>query len=230
MTRHRQGQAISEIFAKRCPHCQGNGYIMEDIKFASATSEGEYRAKAAKIKLPMNDRKKFPNNKFNKNDKKQQNAINEGVNESGNGLLNQEQELLEHTENPSIAAQEINKDIIETEEKVTPTVVEIAEEKPAKKQKGRGRNTKKKIQESDVKTDAEIASTVIQDGAEIAPVIEKKSKKEDNKLEPAVVSSTEATPVVKEESSEEKVTKRSRRPNRNSQKRTKRNTKKNVEE
>ncbi len=49
MTRHRQGQAISEIFAKRCPHCQGNGYIMEDIKFASATSEGEYRAKAAKI-------------------------------------------------------------------------------------------------------------------------------------------------------------------------------------
>ena len=43
-------KALAEVFAKKCPHCQGNGYIMEDIKFASATSEGEYRAKAAKIK------------------------------------------------------------------------------------------------------------------------------------------------------------------------------------
>ena len=42
LTRHRQGQSLSEIFAKRCPHCQGNGYIMEELKFASATSEGEY--------------------------------------------------------------------------------------------------------------------------------------------------------------------------------------------
>ena len=74
MTRHRQGQAISEIFAKRCPHCQGNGYIMEDIKFASATSEGEYRAKAAKLKLPMSGKK---NNKFHGNDNKPKNEVKE---------------------------------------------------------------------------------------------------------------------------------------------------------
>src|SRR5574344_665941 len=39
LTRHRQGQSISEIFTKKCPHCQGNGYIMEDFKFATPTAE-----------------------------------------------------------------------------------------------------------------------------------------------------------------------------------------------
>lgn len=55
LTRHRQGQSISEIFTKKCPHCQGNGYILDEFKFASPTAEGEYRAKAAKIKLPLNN-------------------------------------------------------------------------------------------------------------------------------------------------------------------------------
>ena len=41
MTRHRQGQAISEVFAKKCPHCHGEGFIVEDFKFASPTAEGE---------------------------------------------------------------------------------------------------------------------------------------------------------------------------------------------
>lgn len=58
LTRHRQGQSLSELFTKKCPHCQGNGYVMEDFKFASATSEGEYRAKAAKLKLPVSGFKK----------------------------------------------------------------------------------------------------------------------------------------------------------------------------
>lgn len=58
LTRHRQGQSLAELFTKKCPHCQGNGYIMEDFKFASPTSEGEYRAKAAKLKLPVNNFKK----------------------------------------------------------------------------------------------------------------------------------------------------------------------------
>lgn len=61
LTRHRQGQSLSELFTKKCPHCQGTGYTMEDFKFASPTSEGEYRAKAAKIKLPVNNFKKNPN-------------------------------------------------------------------------------------------------------------------------------------------------------------------------
>ena len=54
LTRHRQGQSLSEIFTKKCPHCQGTGYFMNEFNFASPTAEGEYRAKAAKMKLPVN--------------------------------------------------------------------------------------------------------------------------------------------------------------------------------
>src|SRR5574344_1195688 len=53
LTRHRQGQSISELFSKKCPHCQGAGYVMEEFKFASPVAEGEQHAKAAKAKLPM---------------------------------------------------------------------------------------------------------------------------------------------------------------------------------
>ena len=76
---------------------------MEDMKFASATAEGEYRAKAAKIKLPMNDRKKFSSNKFNKNDKKQQEETKE--------QSQVQEEKLEQAENPSVTAQEVNKNV-----------------------------------------------------------------------------------------------------------------------
>ena len=53
LTRHRQGQSLSELFTKKCPHCQGTGYMMDEFKFASPTSEGEARVKAAKTKLPL---------------------------------------------------------------------------------------------------------------------------------------------------------------------------------
>lgn len=58
LTRHRQGQSLAELFTKKCPHCQGNGYIMEDFKFASPTAEGEYRVKSSKLKLPVSNFKK----------------------------------------------------------------------------------------------------------------------------------------------------------------------------
>jgi len=67
LTRHRQGQSLAELFTKKCPHCQGNGYMMDDFKFASPTADGEYRAKAAKLKLPVSNFKKpgFNNNQSN---------------------------------------------------------------------------------------------------------------------------------------------------------------------
>ena len=198
MTRHRQGQAISEIFAKRCPHCQGNGYIMEDLKFASSTAEGEYRAKAAKIKLPMNDRKKFSNNKFN------------NKNEGGNNNKPQEEAptviepQIEQVENPAVTAQ--------TE------IKEIKEEKQAKTTKGKGKG-KKKIQEAEVKTDDKIASTVLIQEAEIKPVVPKSAaKKGRKKTEEQTVEPTDKieAPTEKQEAKENKkpAPKRSRRPNR----------------
>lgn len=208
MTRHRQGQAISEIFAKRCPHCQGNGYIMEDIKFASATSEGEYRAKAAKLKLPMGGKKKFNNNnKFN--NKSQQEEIKETV-------VVQEEKLEPITENPSVEAQ------VE--------VQEIKQEKEVKKTRGRGR---RKVKETEVKAE-NIAQTVINENSEIAPVIAEDAavKVEEpitEEVKTPVVEENQVEEAKTEETAEEKP-KRTRRPNRNSQKRTKRTTKKNVEE
>lgn len=212
MTRHRQGQAISEIFAKRCPHCQGNGYIMEDIKFASATSEGEYRAKAAKLKLPMGGKKKFNNN--NKFNNKPQEEIKETV--------VQEEKLEPITENPSVEAQA--------------EVQEIKQEKEVKKSRGRGR---RKVKETEVKAE-NIAQTVINETSEIAPVIAEDAAKKTE--EPAVeektqvveekvaeVNAEKAEDAKTEETAEEKP-KRTRRPNRNSQKRTRKTTKKNVEE
>src|SRR5574344_75589 len=53
LTRHRQGQSLAEIFTKKCPHCQGSGYFLNEFNFATPTSEGEYRAKQAKIKMPV---------------------------------------------------------------------------------------------------------------------------------------------------------------------------------
>ena len=147
MTRHRQGQALSEIFAICCPHCQGNGYIMEDIKFASATSEGEYRAKAAKIKLPMGGKKKF-NNKFNNKPEREETKEQQPV--------VQEEALETVTENPSVTAQE--------------EVKEIQAEKETKKTKGRTRGRNKKVKEADV-TAENLAVTVMTEGAEIVPVI-----------------------------------------------------------
>jgi len=78
LTRHRQGQSLSELFTKKCPHCQGNGYVMEEFNFATSTTDGEYRAKAAKLKLPVGGFKKnTPNNNFKKPQNAQQNNQNQ---------------------------------------------------------------------------------------------------------------------------------------------------------
>jgi len=207
MTRHRQGQAISEIFAKRCPHCQGNGYIMEDIKFASSTSEGEYRAKAAKLKLPMSGKK---NNKFNKN-----NRNNEAQNNEVKELEVIQEEKLEIIENPSVVAQEEVKEVQAEKETKKKNAKKPRFDKGAKK--GVKKDVNKELAEEN------LAQTVLTEGAEIEPVIAEQPIK------------TEAPAVAEEKAeAEEKPKKRpsSKRPNRNTQKKprtTKKSTKKNEE-
>ena len=98
LTRHRQGQSLSEIFTKRCPHCQGSGYFMNEFNFATPTAEGEYRAKAAKLKLPVNSFKK--NNNKNGNNKTQQQTV--PVQED---VQNDMQPVEINVENPSVVAQ-----------------------------------------------------------------------------------------------------------------------------
>lgn len=68
LTRHRQGQSLSEIFTKKCPHCQGSGYFMNEFNFATPSAEAEMKAKVAKAKMPIATfNKKSNNNKNNNN-------------------------------------------------------------------------------------------------------------------------------------------------------------------
>ena len=205
MTRHRQGQAISEIFAKRCPHCQGNGYIMEDIKFASSTSEGEYRAKAAKLKLPINNNKK--NNKFNKN-----NRNNEAQNNEVKELEVIQEEKLEMTANPSVEAQVEVKEVQEEKE---------TKKKNAKKPRFNKRGAKKQVENE--LAEENLAQTVITEGAEIEPIIP---------LEAEIKLVEEKMEDLGEKEEKPKKATRSKRPNRNSQRKTrttKKSTKKDEE-
>lgn len=67
LTRHRMGQSLSEIFGKKCPHCQGTGAQIEEIVLSAPVVEGEIKAKAAKLKIPAQQIKnKMPNYKQNK--------------------------------------------------------------------------------------------------------------------------------------------------------------------
>lgn len=101
LTRHRQGQSLSEIFTKKCPHCQGSGYSMIDFNFATPTAEGEYRAKAAKLKLPTGNFKK--NNKFNNNKNNQPQA------QQAEQVQEQPQKIAIETEPSVVAAEELVK-------------------------------------------------------------------------------------------------------------------------
>ena len=150
LTRHRQGQSLVEIFAKKCPHCQGAGYIMEDFKFSSPTAEGEYRAKAAKMKLPVSNFKKNNNNNYknNQNDRPQREQ-------------KEQVEVLENNENPSVVAQE--------------ETTQIKKEK--KQQKNKKYNNKKQIKEFVENSPIETAEVIMAPNEEVSPVIEEPKQK-----------------------------------------------------
>ncbi len=157
LTRHRQGQSLAEVFAKKCPHCQGNGYIMEDIKFASPTAEGEYRAKSAKIKLPLSGFKKNNNQKQgNRNNRPQ----NEREVEENLELQPQEMEISVQVENPSMVV---------TEE------TEILENNKKSKGNKRGRFNKGKVKELIKKEEVlETSENILPQNAEIELTVEPK--------------------------------------------------------
>ena len=149
LTRHRQGQSLSEIFTKKCPHCQGTGYFLNEFNFATPTAEGEYRAKAAKMKLPVNNFKK-KNNNNKKNEQPQETQIIEEV---------AVQPIEVEVENPSTVA------------------VQETEKREAKKKRG-GRKSKfeKKAEQPQEEKQIETAQTVLKQNEEIKPVIEVQEK------------------------------------------------------
>lgn len=241
LTRHRQGQSLSEIFTKKCPHCQGTGYFMNEFNFATPTAEGEYRAKAAKLKLPVNNFKKNNKNNNKQNEKSQAEEV-----------------LTEQIPTP-VPTPEIQ---VENPSVVAEKEVEKIEKETTKKRRGRKTRFDKDKNAEKVETplvvteEVQTAGTVLKAGEEIKPEISEelieeklkqaepkeeakepveekpsktsKGKKEEVKTDeiPATEEKTEAEPPT-EEVAEEKP-KRTRRPNRGASKRTR--TRKTVKE
>lgn len=152
LTRHRQGQSLSELFTKKCPHCQGSGYSMEDFKFASPTAEGEYRAKASKLKMPVsNFKKNIPPSQQQKEE--QQEGFEENVNqpqENKNKYKNKRNKFnrnknREKFQQENKEQQEtINVENVVLEQPVIETPASTTEEKSANKLKRPRRNTSKR--------------------------------------------------------------------------------------
>ena len=228
LTRHRQGQSLSEIFTKKCPHCQGTGYFMNEFNFATPTAEGEYRAKAAKLKLPVGLVKKSNNNK--------------GV--QNNNKLQQEETVAEQNIQPQVEIEVENPSVVAVQE----------EEKRENKKRTRRSKFDKKQGAEQVETplvvteEVHTAETVLKPNEEIKPVIaeeliDAKAEQEAKAAEAAVSQEPEhvsekvraeepehsdaseavsaETPVVIESTEEkEEKPKRIRRPNRGTSKRT----------
>lgn len=226
LTRHRQGQALAEIFAKKCPHCQGNGFIMEDIKYASATADGEYRAKAAKMKLPLSGFKKTGNNnngnsRYNKNNKQDNKPKVEEV----EVIEETTTEMTVEVTNPSTTAQEDMKNAADSKKKT----------KGGRKTSKYAKNKIKEVVEKET-AEKELATEVVPQDAEISPVIEKDAdvtpKKEEPVVEEKTVEKTEEISDNVSEPSVEDAPKKGRRPNRGKgrAKKTTKTTKKKTED
>ena len=202
LTRHRQGQSLAEIFTKKCPHCQGSGNFIMEFNFATPVAEGEYRAKAAKIKLPTGAFKK--NNKHNKNNQQTQTAQ----------AVEQEQIL------PSKPAIETEPSVVASEE--------IVKKENNKKNKKIKFDKKSKVMNDIEETSIDSAQENTEQNISSSVIKPKTKTTRSRKTKKSAVSSVETGNDVKtdieEVASFEKnntEAKKTKRPNRGTSKRTK---------
>ena len=211
LTRHRQGQSLSEIFTKKCDKCNGQGFIIDDLKFATSTAVGENRAKLNKIKGPFgsnfNSSEQAPNqnnknHKFDKNNRRDKNKNRHQNKEYQNQEQNQEvileqiqpieQEVKEMT---STKVNELIDDLIK--DVVLDGAIEAVEERKEQEQK------------EEIKPQGEVKEEAVENKEEKpAKKLSRKAKKTKKKEE-----STDAADEIQQEEvvSEEKPKKRTRR-------------------
>ena len=200
LTRHRQGQSLAEIFTKKCPHCQGSGCSVIDFNFATPVAEGEYRAKAAKIKLPTGA---FKKNKFN--------------NKNNN---NQPQQNIDEQEQ-----QEIKPVTIETEPSAAATEETIKKENNKRNKRRFDKNKKRQEQVSAPEDTAKSEDVVPEVTEQPQEPTEKPAKRTRRTSKKAVKEEVAETAPVVEQPSEEPAPKRTKRPNRGASKRTRKTAK-----
>lgn len=172
LTRHRQGQSLAEIFTKKCDKCNGQGFVVEDLKFQTSNAQGENRAKMNKIKGPFSANfatEGKPNNangqnqqKFNKKDKR--NRFNKDFNkpqETEENIVSQEVEV-----QPQVVEEVVTPEVNVVEVPVEPNVEEAVvqeapqtEEKPKKVSRKTKKSQKKEAQKAAEEPQAQNEST-----------------------------------------------------------------------
>ena len=209
LTRHRQGQSLYELFTKHCPHCQGNGYIITDLSFASSPQETEQNIKSTKNKIMQN--------------KKHQNKKSISTNPSRTA-----QNLINRPEQEEVKIEQ--KDIEEFFDDKTPKVVQATEIKI--------NETTPQILEEIMPKEVLISNVKIAEDANKTPTEDKNNTEEENtqeeKKQPPQQRSTQSRtrrttrnkptdspkeePIVPQEEKEESPKRQTRRPGRNSEK------------
>ncbi len=198
LTRHRQGQSLCEIFTKKCEHCHGQGFIIDELKFSTPTSVGENRAKMNKIKGPFgsnfsNNSENAPQNNYknNKFDKRNKNKNWQNNNQNQNQQQNNNQPQQNQQQAEPLTKQKVNeliddliKDVIAEAPSNNEVKADIKEEKP-KKTRGRKPKAKEAVQteQKEIKTQTETVSEEPKKLSRKAKKTKKKEESQDNKEE-----------------------------------------------
>lgn len=205
LTRHRQGQSLCEIFTHKCDKCNGQGFVIDDLKFQTSTAQGEQRAKINKIKGPFsqgftneakpnNNQNNQNNQKFNKKDRRdkfnknrkniEENQISPEIKElDKDALIEQIDEIIQTPE----AVVEVQKEEkievekqaenIEVSADVAPEaeVKEVAEEKP-KKVSRKAKKSQKKEALKETQNEAQAETAdTKEDKSDIEKLVEEQS-------------------------------------------------------
>ena len=211
LTRHRQGQSLCEIFAKKCEHCHGQGFVIDELKFSTPTAVGENRAKMNKIKGPFNSnfsnasesapQNNYKNNKFDKRNKnknwKNNNQEQQNNNQNQQNGQSQEQKPTQEPltkEHVNELIDDLIKDVVidKTKEKESSAEVkeevkeELKEEKPKKRAGRKPRAKKEEAVEKTVtqETKEENKEEIKEESKKLSRKAKKTKKKEETSEEP----------------------------------------------
>ncbi len=204
LTRHRQGQSLAEIFTKKCDKCQGQGFIIDEMKFSTPTNIGESRAKMNKIKGPFNSNfsQESPNNqnqrnhKFDKNQRRDKNNQRNQQNYQNNTQQNPQQTQIQELTKAQV--NDMIDDLIKDVE--LNNAVETVEEKP---KENISISEDAQIKEAVEEVAIDMAQQKAQELKETTPTEEEKETKEEPKKLSRKAKKTRKKSEIAQETKEE---------------------------
>ena len=204
LTRHRQGQSLAEIFTKKCDKCQGQGFIIDELKFSTPTNIGESRAKMNKIKGPFNSNfnQESPSNqknhKYDKNQRRDKNNQRNQQNYQNNQQQNPQQTQIQELTKAQVS--DIIDDLIKDVDLNNQT--EIIEEKT---KENTIINEDTQIKEAVEEVAIDMAQQKAQELKETASIEEEKTEKEEPKKLSRKAKKTRKKAEITSENKEENI-------------------------